>query len=286
MENNLHNSNIFRTFEAWIGGSCKPSENGNPTAFSRFNNLSEKTKIVGDMLRFEELPEVNSERWLSLEDLPGEEWRDVKGAEGNYMISNYGRVKSLKRLRRNRYSTLWWPERIRKLGYNMNGYFTCDIFVNRKIVYPNIVSRIVANAFIPNPDNKPQVDHINTIKADNRVCNLRWVTNKENVYNPISLEKLRKYAKTRCGKPLSDETRNKIREVLKNGASSGFRMKGALNPRSMPIVQLTLDGEFVREWPCAREASYLHGSHIIACCRGQRNICGGYRWKYKKDYNI
>lgn len=49
-------------------------------------------------LRFEELPKVNSERWLSLEDLPGEEWRDVVGFEGLYMVSDYGRVKSLDRV--------------------------------------------------------------------------------------------------------------------------------------------------------------------------------------------
>lgn len=64
------------------------------------------------MLRFEDLPEINSPRWLSLEDFEGEEWRDIKGAEGSFMISNYGRVKTISRVRANNYSSMVWPEKL------------------------------------------------------------------------------------------------------------------------------------------------------------------------------
>lgn len=71
----LDNSNIFANFGAWIGGSCKPSDKEKLTLFPRFTFCQQNLINVSNMLRFEELPEVNSERWLSLEDLPGEEYK-------------------------------------------------------------------------------------------------------------------------------------------------------------------------------------------------------------------
>lgn len=107
-----------------------------------------------------------------------EEWRDVPGYEGLYQVSNLGRVYSFKT---NRYL---------KMGINSHGYKRAPLLKDDKTQLRN-VHRLVALAFIPNPDNKPNVDHINGDKTDNRVTNLKWATQKENINNPTTLEKLR-----------------------------------------------------------------------------------------------
>lgn len=284
MKNGLIISNIFCTFTGWIGRICKPSDKGKLTAFPRFTICQQNFNNVSNMLRFEELPKINSPKWLSLEDLEGEEWRSIEGFDGVYMVSNYGRIKSLSRCSRNKWNRYVLKERIMRFGFRQGGYVSIALTTTPNKVIRKAVHVVVAEAFIPNTNNKPQVDHINTIRVDNRVCNLRWVTCKENANNPISLERVRMNAKNKCGKHRSEETRNKIRETLKNGASSGFWQKGELSGMSVPVVQLTLDGEFVKEWPCISEAHKEHKGHIGQCCRGERETAGGFKWKYKKDY--
>lgn len=102
-----------------------------------------------------------------------EVWKDIKGYEGLFQISNQGNIK------KNGKKIVPWKDN--------KGYLRVYLSYKKE---PNVkVHRLVANAFIPNPDNKPQIDHINTIKTDNRVENLRWVTNQENARNPNTLIK-------------------------------------------------------------------------------------------------
>jgi len=94
-------------------------------------------------------------------------WKDIKGYEGLYKISNCGRVKSLRR------------NIIMKIALDNYNYYHINFQVNN-ISETIKIHRLVALNFIPNPDNKPQVNHIDGNKKNNHVSNLEWCTNQEN----------------------------------------------------------------------------------------------------------
>lgn len=142
-------------------------------------------------------------------------------------------------------------ERICKSNTSKDGYLR--VWIDGKVKF---VHRLVLESFIPNPENKPCVDHINTIRTDNCVENLRWTTHKENCNNPLSIE----------------HYRGKL---------------GAEHHSSIPIVQLTKDGVFVKKWPAAAEVKReleISNVSIAACCRGKLKSAGGYKWVYASDY--
>ena len=164
-------------------------------------------------------------------------WRDIEGYKGLYQISNKGHVKSLK----------WGKERILRPMINTSGYY-CIILCNDSVKKAFQLHRLVAQAFIPNLYNKPQVNHLDENKLNNCVDNLEWATAKENI---------------------NFGTRNE---------RSGYS-------RSKPIFQYSKSGEFIREWQGAHEVERVLGignSHIIACCKGKRKSAGGYIWRYKE----
>lgn len=96
-------------------------------------------------------------------------WKDIAGLEGLYQVSTYGRVKSLK----------YGKERILKQSKNSSGYLTVSLYIEGK-TFSKVVHRLVAIAFIPNPENKIEVNHIDEDKKNNRLENLNWMTSKEN----------------------------------------------------------------------------------------------------------
>lgn len=108
-------------------------------------------------------------------------WKDIKGYEGRYQISNLGRVKSLARERRAKNGSIAWnKEKLLKLQLTHRGYQ----YVNLTIIkdsksFP--IHRLVAMAFLPNPSNKPEVNHLNGVKTDNQISNLKWTTRQENM---------------------------------------------------------------------------------------------------------
>ncbi|SQB99773.1 NUMOD4 motif/HNH endonuclease [Clostridium paraputrificum] len=135
-------------------------------------------------------------------------WRDIEGYEDLYRVSNCGRIMSLPKIKGVGYYT---KEIILKPKINkVTGYLQVNLYKNKKRKTHNI-HKLVAMTFIPNPQNKPFIDHSNTIKTDNRVENLRWVTRKENQNNELTRKHLSECNK---GKKLSEETKNKISNAL------------------------------------------------------------------------
>ena len=113
--------------------------------------------------------------------MKNEEWRDVVGYEGRYQVSSMGRVKSFK----------WNKERFLKPSMDKDGYLLVTLCAGGKRKTLK-VHRLVCEAFHGNPDNKPQVNHINEDKTDNRACNLEWCTCKQNVNHGSRNERVSK----------------------------------------------------------------------------------------------
>ena len=167
----------------------------------------------------------------------------------NYYITDTGDVYSRNYLR---------TGRIKKLKPIKNkGYFKIALYKNNKEMFFQ-VHRLVAEAFIPNPENKPQVNHKNGDKTDNRVQNLEWCSCKENIIHAYRVLGINKMHKT------------------------NWQKKGG-HPKAKTVLQIK-DGAIVAEYYGTREAHRLtniNQGHIAACCRGERKSAGGYEWRYK-----
>lgn len=131
-------------------------------------------------------------------------WKPISGFEGLYEVSNMGNVRSVDRIvkRGNCFEKRKSHLMSAVVSDGTHGYSFVNLYMNGK-TYPKRVHRLVAEAFIPNPENKPCIDHINTIRNDNSVENLRWVTYKENALNNITYSRCKQntYSRMRLEKP-------------------------------------------------------------------------------------
>lgn len=174
-----------------------------------------------------------------------EVWRDVVGYEGRYQVSSMGCVKSLERKVPKWDGERTVKERILKPGMGGGGYLLVNLYAGGKI-RKFYVHRLVCEAFHENPDNKPQVNHLNEDKTDNRACNLEWCTAEENT-------------------------------------NFGTRNERSRKTLSKPVGQYTHDGELIKIWSSAREAQRQAGfnqSNISKVACGKYKQAYGFIWKY------
>lgn len=147
-------------------------------------------------------------------------WKDIKGYEGKYQISSYGRVKRI-----DHYSGNWhFPERILKLRYTKRDHYTViRLTGSNRTAHDYRVHRLVAQAFIPNPENKATVNHIDGNKNNNHVENLEWNTREENMQHAYKhhLKKPMKGALNANAKLTPDQVKQIRKEYVRQSRIHG-----------------------------------------------------------------
>lgn len=169
-----------------------------------------------------------------------EVWKDIIDYEGLYQVSNLGRVKSLFRYKR-----------ILKPQKDIHGYLKVGLYKNGKCKLFNI-HKLVANAFIENPNNYKYVNHKDENKTNNRVENLEFCSFYYNLMY-------------------------------------GTRVQRIAEKNNKPILQFDLEGNFIREWESITQASKeLNNSlnNISQCCLGRSRTSKGYIFRFKDDKEI
>lgn len=188
-----------------------------------------------------------------------EVWKDIVGYEDKYQISNLGRIKSLKDTHGN------YKERMLNPTPNLKGYLGQCISKNgiRKRV---TIHRLVAETFIPNPLNLPEVNHKDEDKSNNSVSNLEWCTKKYNINYGTGIK--RRSNKIKGIKP-SKNTIQAVKESL-----------------SKKVYQYTKEGKFIKRWDSTMEAERsgkgYNNTGISKCCIGKLKTYKGFRWSYNK----
>lgn len=153
----------------------------------------------------------------------------------NYFISTNGEVRS------------GYTNKILKPLLKKGGYYECCLYINTKKVYL-CIHRLVAQAFLPNPNNYKTVNHINGVKTDNNVKNLEWCSYQQNAIH-----------------------------AWKTGLNSSANVDKEVN-------QYTLSGKFIKSYKSCAEATRMTGiNHIHCAAKGARKSAGGFLWKFTED---
>lgn len=172
-------------------------------------------------------------------------WKDIKGWEGLYQVSNYGNVKSIH-----------YPmERILKPATNIKGYKQVVLCKNYK-TKSKLVHRLVASAFIPNPNNYPVINHKDEVEGNNHIDNLEWCSHN---YNVNYGGRTRRATKSNTNHP----------------------------NMSKQVGQYDLNMNLINIYPSTNECGrqgFLQ-SLVHKCCSGERNTHGGFIWKYMEEDN-
>ena len=182
--------------------------------------------------------------------MDAEEWRDVVGYESLYEVSSESRIRS----KIDKTRIVDKNERIMRQKQDDKGYMRVNLHKDGRCK-SELVSRLVANAFIPNPDGLPHVGHDDDVKTNNRVSNLYWTDSKENNYHNGKLERFHKSHK------------DKIDIIAKKLSQ---KVKGTAVDNSHELIF-----ESIQE---AKRNGFDNGK-ISLCINGKRNQHRGYRWE-------
>lgn len=175
----------------------------------------------------------------------GEIWKDIKGYEGLYQISNLGRIKSSDRELCNSRGVYVRQGRVLKNGKNQYGYFQVSLYKDGKRVNKQ-VHKLIAIAFIPNTNNYKIINHIDGNRQNNNINNLEWCTQKHNV-------------------------------------KEAYRL-GLVHKKYKPVNQYDLKNNFIKTWESIVEVNKvlkIDKSSIVRCCKGKQNKAGNYIWRYE-----
>lgn len=215
---------------------------------------------------------MTNQEFIERISLPNEEWRDVVGYEGYYVVSNFGRVATLSHTVSftsvcngvEVKKTFNAKQCLRKLNRGKCGYMECMLRNSKRIKLMK-VHRIVAEAFIPNPHDYPIINHKDENKKNNRVENLEWCTCEYNVNYRTRNERLK----------------SSLSDAHKNGLyNNAYRVS------RKPIVGISLLDNttlFFEKSSDLKEHGFER--HLVSkCCRNLRKDYKGYKWMFLSDY--
>lgn len=193
-------------------------------------------------------------QWVFKFNIMEEIWKDIIGYEGLYQISNIGRVKRLSRITTNGIRCKMLQDKIMCMSGGRNYISVCLYRLNN--IKSHYIHRLVAIAFIHNPENKKTVNHINGIKTDNRDENLEWCTQSENNIHSY-------------------------RTGLRKGVWIG--KFGKDNPCSKQINQYSINGKLINSFISlldAQEKTGINYYNIGNCANSRQKSAGGFIWRY------
>ena len=180
-----------------------------------------------------------------------EKFKNIEWYEGIYQVSNKGRVKSLKS----------WKEIVLKPNLSNKWYLYINLCKNSGYKTYQI-HRLVAETLIENSENKPQVNHINWIRDDNRLENLEWCTRSENILHSYRI------LWNKCGFQVINLNKWKY---------------WILHPRAKKVNQYDLQWNFIKTWDCIRDIKrqlFFDNSSIIRSCKWKQKTAWWFKWEY------
>lgn len=202
---------------------------------------------------------MTTEEFIESIKLEGEEWRDVVGYEDYYMVSNFGRIININTIIEDKLRNRTKKQTLLKTridNRNSKYYYTVRLYKNKNsnIKY---VHRLIAEAFIPNPECLPEIDHIDRNGLNNNINNLRWCNHKDN-QNNINTKKAMSVSHINVPQP----------------------------KRWKPVVQLQ-NNVLVKIYPRMLDAESDGFSHvaILHVIKGKSKHHKGFHWMYLEDYN-
>lgn len=200
-----------------------------------------------------------------------EEWKKIDGFP-NYSVSNYGRVRNDKK------------DTLMGYSYDAKGYYRVALSKYNKR-YARRVHRLVAQAFLPNPQKKEQVNHLDGDKTNNIVSNLEWCTNQENqdhYWNNLDNGQRRKNISLGLKRTYRENPGLAKQKAVAMNKNRGKIIQGIREKMTKKVIRVE-DGKVFMSIKDAERETGIDNSNIVAVCKGKKRIAGGYHWVYYKE---